>query len=102
GDLFLELLDAPEPRIDAGPGQELVVAAALDHAPGLEDDDAAGCARGAQPVRHQEHRPAGQRLPQVDEDLFFLRRVDRREGVVEYQHRYLARQRARQGDALAL
>src|SRR5262249_28581020 len=54
-DLFFELLDAPETGVDAAPAQELVVAAALDDAPGLEDDDAAGGARGAKPVCHQEN-----------------------------------------------
>src|SRR5262252_9802823 len=70
-DLLFELLDAPETRVDAAPAQELVMASALDDAPGLEDDDAAGGACGAEPMRHQEHRPPCQGPAQVREDLLF-------------------------------
>src|SRR6185369_2745747 len=101
-DLLFQLLDAPEARVDAGPAQELFVATALDHAAGLEDDDAAGRARGAEPVRHQEHRPPRERLAQVGQDLLLFHGVDGGEGVVEHEDRRSARERSRQGDALAL
>src|SRR5439155_9455188 len=98
----LQLLDAPEASIDAAPAQKLLVSAALDHASGLEDDDATGRAGGAQPVRHQQHRSPGQRPTEIREDLLFLGRVDGGEGVVEHEDRRRAGQRAGQGYPLAL
>src|SRR5262249_40391577 len=101
-DLFLELLDAPEPGVDAAPADELVVAAALDHAPRVEHDDAARRARRSQPMRHQEDRAPGQRAAQVGEDLLLLHRLDRREGVVEQEDRRGTGERSRKGRPLTL
>ncbi len=76
--------------------------AALDHAAGLEDDDAAGRAGGAEPVSHQQDRAAGQRPAQARAGSLPPSRRRRREGVVEHQDRGCAGQRPRQGHALAL
>src|SRR5215470_2816679 len=70
-DLFLQLLDAPQAGVDTAPAQKFLVAAALDHSPSVEHDDAARRARGAQPMRHEQDRATGQRAAEVCENLLF-------------------------------
>src|SRR5262245_41626626 len=68
-DLLLELLKPPELGVGAAEREQLVVGADLHYAALGEHHDAVGGARGAQAMRHEEHRQPGRGRAQRRRDL---------------------------------
>src|SRR3989338_3143436 len=68
-DLLLELLDAPQARVEAARPHEVVVAALLHHPPGVGDRAAGARLRGAQPVRREQPGPPAYGAAEVPDDL---------------------------------
>src|SRR5262245_2204984 len=76
GALLLDLLDAPEPGVEAAGLEQLGVRALLHHPALVEDDDLIGLLGDAQPVRHDEGAAARDRSAERTEDLRLLARID--------------------------
>src|SRR5574341_665190 len=102
GQLLLDLLDAPEPRVEPARGEESGVSPLLDHAPAVEHHDLVRFLRHPQPVGHQERGAPGHGGTERAEDLDLLARVHRREDVVEHEDGRLGHARAREGAPPAL
>src|SRR5215472_3688621 len=102
GELLLDLLDAPEPGVEAAGLEQFGVRARLHHPALVEDDDLIGLLGDAQSVRHDERAAPRDGGAERAEDLRLLARVDRGENVVEHEDGRLGHEGPGEGDALAL
>ena len=91
-----------EARVGAPAPEELRVPPALDDAPAFQHEDPVGADDARQPVGEDQGRAAGHEPVERRLDDGLALRVDRREGLVEDQHRRIAQQGPRDRDALAL
>src|SRR5215467_8501838 len=102
GELLLDLLDAPEPGVEAAGLEQFGVRARLHHPALVEDDDLIGLLGDAQSVRHDERAAPRDGGAERAEDLRLLARIDRGENVVEHEDGRLGHEGPGEGDALAL
>src|SRR5262252_10156141 len=102
GELLLDLLDAPEPGVEATGLEQLGVRARLHHPALVEDDDLIGLLGDAQSVRHDERAAPRDGGAERVEDLRLLARIDGGENVVEHKDGRLGHEGAGEGDTLAL
>src|SRR5882757_7631588 len=84
------------------PVHELVVSSVLDQPSAFDVDDAVGMAHRRQPMRDDQHRPAGGNLPHVALDDVLALVVQRAGGLVKDQDSRIGNERARDRDPLAL
>ena len=99
--LFL-LLQCPHVGVEAGAGEQLLVGALLDDAPGIHHQDVVGIRDRGQPVRDGQRRVVCGDLPQGLQDQLLGVRVQARGGLVEYQDARPLEYRPGNGDALFL
>ena len=93
---------AVEARVEPAARDQLLVRALLDDLAVLEHDDQVGVADRREPVRDHERRAAGEQTPQRPLDLALGADVDGRRRLVEDQDARVGKQRAGEGDELAL
>src|SRR5215210_1013707 len=91
-----------QPGVGPARGQQLVVAATLDDAPAVQDDDLAGLADRRQPVGDDDRRATGEQAAQPLLDPALRVEVDIRRRLVEDEDPRVGDERAREGDELAL
>ena len=81
---------------------EFSVATFVHHSPGIEHDHAVGQSHGGRAMCNQDRCAAGHHRPQRSMDRFLGRGVHRRRRVIKHQNAWVAHDRSRQGNALAL
>src|SRR5437773_534112 len=86
-DLLLELLDPPEPGVEAARADEVRVPPLLHDTSRVQHHDAVGELGCAQPVGHEEDRASLREGAELRGDLLLLCRVHRRKGIVEDEDR---------------
>src|SRR5436309_900129 len=95
-------LQVIQPAVQAVGGQQVAMRATLDDAPLRQHDDEVRVLHGGEPVRDDEHR--AMRHQTVDRLLHqpLGLGVERAGGLIENEDRWIAQQRARNRDPLAL
>src|SRR5437660_4119031 len=95
-------LHREELRVAATEVDELVVRPALDDAALVEDIDAIRRTDAREAVRDEEHRPTAEEVAHACEEIVLRARIERRGRLVQDDERRVAKERARERDALPL
>src|SRR5436309_8426701 len=95
-------LHREELRVAATEVDELVVRPALDDAALVEDIDAIRRTDAREAVRDEEHRPTAEEVAHPREEVVLRARVERGGRLVQDDERRVAKERARERDALPL